>query len=293
MLRAARLPHALAVALVARAATASVEIGVHARVLSAGEPVRIEVAVAQPLASLTGRFLDQELFFVPREAEAGAGERWSAWSLVPLEQRPGPAAVEVVGHTVAGETLAGRRPVTIEPRTFPEELLSVEPRYVEPPAEVRERLAQEQQKVDAVYASRRRTAPPTGPFVRPVSGEPTSPFGTRRVYNGKPKSPHPGIDLRAATGTPVRCAGPGRVVLAQDLYYSGNTAIVDHGGGLFTIYAHLSALHVTENQDVEAGALLGLSGATGRVTGPHLHWGAKIGKRPFDPTALLEARLFD
>ena len=98
--------------------------------------------------------------------------------------------------------------------------------------------------------------------------------------------------VRAATGTPVLASGPGTVVLASDLYYSGNTVIVDHGGGLFTLYAHLSRLGVDEGQQVAAGDRVGLSGATGRVTGPHLHWGAKIGDLPFDPRALLDGSLF-
>ena len=101
------------------------------------------------------------------------------------------------------------------------------------------------------------------------------------------------MDLRAPTGTEVRASGSGLVVLSSDLYYSGNIVIVDHGGGLFTLYAHLSELRVKEGQEVAAGDLLGLSGATGRVTGPHLHWGAKIGNRPFDPQALLDPALFD
>ena len=129
-------------------------------------------------------------------------------------------------------------------------------------------------------------------FVRPVPGQPTSVFGTRRVFNGQARDPHPGLDLRAASGTDVVASGPGRVVLAQDLYYSGNTVIVDHGGGLFTLYAHLSSIGVENGANVEAGQSLGASGATGRVTGPHLHWGAKIGAIPFNPTALLDDRLF-
>ena len=128
--------------------------------------------------------------------------------------------------------------------------------------------------------------------MRPVPGEPTSTFGKRRFFNDKPRSPHPGLDLRAATGTPVLAAGSGLVAISQDLYYSGNTVIIDHGGGLFTIYAHLSELDVSVGDELEAGVPIGKSGATGRVTGPHLHWGAKIGDRPFDPTALLDPVLF-
>ena len=129
--------------------------------------------------------------------------------------------------------------------------------------------------------------------MRPVGGDPTSIFGTRRVFNGQPRSPHPGLDLRASEGTPVRSSGAGRVAIAQDLYYSGNTVIVDHGGGLYTLYAHLSSIDVAEDQEIGPGQIVGESGATGRVTGPHLHWGAKIGNRPFDPRALLEPVLFE
>jgi murein DD-endopeptidase MepM/ murein hydrolase activator NlpD len=112
------------------------------------------------------------------------------------------------------------------------------------------------------------------------------------VFNGVPKSPHSGLDLRAATGVPVKAAGAGRVRLSRNLYYSGNTVILDHGAGLFTVYAHLSTIAVREGDEVEAGAQVGKVGATGRVTGPHLHWGAKVGDRPFDPSALLDPALF-
>jgi murein DD-endopeptidase MepM/ murein hydrolase activator NlpD len=144
----------------------------------------------------------------------------------------------------------------------------------------------------AVYESRRLVVPPGQPFLRPVPGDPTSVFGTRRFFNEQPRDPHPGLDLRASTGTPVISSGAGRVALAAELYYAGGTVIVDHGGGLFTVYAHLSELLVEDGDEVDAGSRIGLSGATGRVTGPHLHWGAKIGNRPFDPEALLDPRLF-
>jgi murein DD-endopeptidase MepM/ murein hydrolase activator NlpD len=112
------------------------------------------------------------------------------------------------------------------------------------------------------------------------------------VFNGKRASPHSGLDLRASKGDPVRAAGGGRVVLAESLYYSGNTVILDHGAGLFTLYAHLSEIKVEDGDDTAQEQIIGLAGATGRVTGPHLHWGAKIGDRPFDPSALLDPLLF-
>jgi murein DD-endopeptidase MepM/ murein hydrolase activator NlpD len=212
--------------------------------------------------------------------------------MIDLEQPAGVAAIEVRGRSTSGKTVAGTHAVTIESKEFPREQLSVAPKYVEPPPDVQKRLVRERRMLSALYESRRAVAPSSPTFVRPVPGEPTSVFGTRRIYNGKPRSPPPGLDLRASTGTSVTASGGGRVGLAQGLYYSGNTVIVDHGGGLFTLYAHLSELLVNEGDEVASGQPVGLSGATGRVTGPHLHWGAKIGDRPFDPTALLDERLF-
>jgi murein DD-endopeptidase MepM/ murein hydrolase activator NlpD len=266
-------------------------IDLHARELGPGEPVLVRVSAGEPLESLEGRFLDREVFMVRDGVAEDGGERWSGWTMIALDEAPGPAVLEARGRCLSGREAGGTRALTIEARAFPRETLTVAPKYVEPPAEVRQRLENERRKLRALYASRRPVAPSREVFLRPVPGEPTSVFGTQRFYNGEPRSPHPGLDLRAATGTPVKSSGHGRVGLAEDLYYSGGTVIVDHGGGLFTIYAHLSQLLVGEGDEVEAGQRVGLSGATGRVTGPHLHWGAKIGDRPFDPTALLDARL--
>jgi murein DD-endopeptidase MepM/ murein hydrolase activator NlpD len=264
---------------------------VHARELAPGEPIRVEVMAPEPLENLEGTFLGQELF-MSRIAETDQGENWSGWTMIALDQEPGSAAIELSGTSRDGRAVASTRALNIAPKEFPEEHLEVESKYVEPPKEVQERLARERKKLRAMYKVRRPVERVGAPFIRPVPGEPTSTFGKRRFFNGKPRSPHPGLDLRAAVGTPVHASGPGEVVIAQDLYYSGNVVIIDHGGGLFTLYAHLSELGVAEGDVVEAGELVGLSGATGRVTGPHLHWGAKIGNRPFDPTALLDSALF-
>ncbi len=266
-------------------------IEVRARAIEPGEPLRVEIASTAPLKSLDGEFLGQNVHFV-RRTSTEAGERFSGWTMVPLDQTPGPALIEVRAADARDRIVPGTYALTIRPKQFPEEKLAVSRDYVEPPQEVEARIAREQARTKAIYARRSDTAPPDEPLVRPVPGEPTSIFGTRRLYNGEPRAPHPGLDLRAADGTPVRCAGPGLVALADDLYYSGRTVIVDHGGGLFTIYAHLSAIDVREGQALEAGTLIGRSGHTGRVTGPHLHWGAKIGDQPFDPTALLDPALF-
>jgi murein DD-endopeptidase MepM/ murein hydrolase activator NlpD len=271
---------------------APLQIEVRARALRPGEPVRIDVIAPVRAESLAGEFLGRSVFLV-RGAEREAGDAWSGWSVIDLDRPPGPVPVQVRGRAVDGRPLHGTGTVTIEAWDFPEERLAVAPQYVEPPAEVQERLARERATLAGVYGTRRSVAPADRPFAAPVAGEATSPFGTRRTFNGEPRDPHSGLDLRAPAGTPVHAAGPGIVTLARDLYYSGRTVIVDHGGGLFTVYAHLSEMRVREGDAAATGDLLGLSGASGRVTGPHLHWGAKVGDVAFDPTALLDPSLWD
>lgn len=278
-----------------RAETVPLKVELRARAVAPGEPVRVVVHAPAKLASLHATFLGESVFMMragdPTD-EAVAAEVWSGWGMVGLDQTPGPVAVEVRGSTEDGREALGTLAVSVKPKDFPSEELTVAPKFVTPPPEVQERLEKERAKLRQVYVRRTPLPLPSKPFARPVPGDPTSTFGTRRLYNGKPRSPHPGLDLRAAEGTPIHSSGPGRVVVAQDLYYSGNTVIVDHGGGLYTIYAHLSFIQVSEGSEVEQGQVLGLSGATGRVTGPHLHWGAKIGNRPFDPMALVDPALY-
>jgi hypothetical protein len=252
-----------------------------------GEPLRVEANADRPLESLAGEFLGESFPLFP----AGDG-RWIGWTMIPLDQEPGTQNLRVDGKAAGGAIAHGSIEVTVAFKKFPEESLKVAPKYVEPPKEVQERLQREQAKLVKIYA--RRSAGPTEeePFLRPVPGPPTSVFGTRRIFNGQARDPHSGWDLDAETGDPILAAASGQVVLAQDLYYSGNIVILDHGFGRFTLYAHLSEIGVKEGQQVARGELLGKAGATGRVTGPHLHWGAKIGDKPFDPAALLDPALF-
>jgi len=265
------------------------EIRVDARAVAPGEPLRIHVVSSSALESLTATLLGESVFMTPAdEAEL----HWSGWSMIGLDQEPLTASIEFRGATRDGREALGTWAIEIAAKEFPEENLAVAPKFVEPPPEARKRIERERAKLAEIYRHREAYTPPTAPFVRPVPGIKTSIFGMRRLFNGQPRSPHPGLDLRAEEGTPVYASGPGRVVLAEDLYYSGNIVIIDHGGGLFTLYAHLSEISIAAGAAAAAGDLIGLSGSTGRVTGPHLHWGAKIGDRPFDPEALLEASLF-
>lgn len=270
-----------AAAIAAAAPEPAVALRPFAREYAPGELVRFVAEGAPATSSLRGEFLGAEITFIRTDERSGV---WVGWGVIPLDAKPGVAKITLNGKD-AGE-------IQVAEKTFPEQRLTVESKFVNPPKGEQARIDRERKKLGAIYARRTALPPPGAPFVRPVPGEPTSEFGTRRFFNGEPRAPHPGIDLRASTGTPVMASGPGRVALATDLYYSGGTVIVDHGAGLFTVYAHLSKIEIKEGAAVKAGDEVGKSGATGRVTGPHLHWGARVGEAIFDPRALLDPRLF-
>jgi murein DD-endopeptidase MepM/ murein hydrolase activator NlpD len=262
-----------------------------ARAFEPGEVVRFEVHTDAEVSALGGEFLGAASTFV-RAAGNVAGERWVGWAVIPLDAAAGNAGYRLKASRSDGSTQTVSGTLTVSPKSFPEQRLTVESKFVNPPKAAAARIAREQKRLAAIYARRTPLAPAATPFVKPVSGDPTSEFGTRRFFNGVSRAPHPGLDLRAASGTPVLAAGAGRIALATDLYYSGGTVIVDHGAGLFTVYAHLSKIEAKEGADIAAGDRVGLSGATGRVTGPHLHWGARVGGAIFDPRGLLDPQLF-
>jgi murein DD-endopeptidase MepM/ murein hydrolase activator NlpD len=268
--------------------TRALDVSVRARELAPGELVRVDVRAEEPLERVTGTLRGEALDFVAACEEAGPCGTWSAWAALDLDWKPGRLEAAVTASGASGATLRGARTLELQAKSFPTSELKVDKKYVDPPAAEAARIARDNAKLGKVYARRTPMPPPQDAWVRPVPGEPTGVFGSRRVFNGQKRKPHAGLDLRAPEGTPVKSAGPGTVALAEDLYFSGNTVIVDHGGGLFLVYAHLSRIGVKAGERVEAGTQLGLSGATGRVTGPHLHWGGKVGPRIFDPTSLLD-----
>jgi murein DD-endopeptidase MepM/ murein hydrolase activator NlpD len=160
---------------------------------------------------------------------------------------------------------------------------------VNPPKRAVPRIEREAKELNAIFANSIGVRLWAEGAVRPVEGVAVSGFGVQSVLNGQARGPHNGLDLAAVTGTPVYAPTPGLVVAARAFYYSGNTVILDHGQGLFSTMAHLSAIDVAEGQRVARGALLGKVGATGRVTGPHLHWAVRLHGARVDPLSLLDA----
>jgi murein DD-endopeptidase MepM/ murein hydrolase activator NlpD len=241
---------------------------------------RMPASVREPVVS----FGDQA---VPLFALPGEAKRVYAGVVgIALAARPGPAEVTVAWNEGAPPRSTAAAFV-IRPGTYGEEALRVDPRHVSPsPAEL-ERIRREQAELKQIYASGSRARLWQGGFRVPVPGEMNGPFGTRRVFNGELQSQHTGTDFRAQTGEPVHAAAAGVVRLAKDLFYSGNAVILDHGAGVFTSYSHLSRMEVRAGQRVQKGMVVGLAGATGRATGPHLHWAVKVNSVNVNPMTFI------
>ena len=213
-------------------------------------------------------------------------------------------ALVVAGHAIVGvaadasigkrrvtvTTAAGRRDIefTVVAKEFPEEHLAIENRrMVNPlPADL-ERHAQERAIQDAAYALRTPVRVDLVPFNRPVQGRVSSPFGFRRVFNGQPRARHSGLDIAAAAGTPVQAPAPATVAAVGDFFFNGNTVLLDHGGGLVTMYCHLQRVDVEAGAMVARGDVIATVGATGRATGPHLHWTVSLQNVRVDPVQTM------
>jgi len=196
---------------------------------------------------------------------------------IDLELHPAPYEWKVMWTAADGSAQSCGVSLVVRAGKFATERLKVENQFVQPDPEQQKRAEADQKKMRAIYDTVTPEQLWTGKFRLPLQGVTTGGnFGRRRVLNGQPRSPHAGVDFPAMAGTPVYASQSGNVVLAEELYYSGNTVVIDHGYGIYTMYAHLSAIGAHAGDKVEAGAEVGKVGATGRVTGPHLHWGVTI-----------------
>jgi len=253
--------------------------------VESGSPVLIHVD-APPTATLEGNWLGRALNFFP----ARNGRGWFALAGVDVEAPAGPSTLQI-HSTLAGSTRDLSRTVEIHEAHYRTGTLSVAPQFVSPGPDALKIIEEEVKLKDKVFAASAPQPLWVGDFRAPVTAQPTDSFGTRRTFNGKLASIHKGMDFRAATGTPVKAANSGTVVLARKLYYEGNCVVIDHGLGLYTISMHFSRIDVHEGQKVNQGDQLGLSGATGRVTGPHLHWAVRWQGAYLDPAKLLRMNL--
>lgn len=208
--------------------------------------------------------------------------RWFALLGIPLDTLPGDLEIGVFFGSTA--TI---RHVAVQIKNYPEQRLTIkDKRKVEPNPEDLARIEREKQTTDAIKRRFSASAPATD-FALPASGPLSSRFGLRRIFNGLPRNPHAGLDVAAGAGTPVRAPADGVVVDTGEYFFNGNTVFIDHGQGLITAYMHLSRVVVQPGQSIKKGKEIGAIGATGRATGPHLHWAVILNNTPVDPELFL------
>ena len=205
---------------------------------------------------------------------------------IPLSATPADAAIQLEWTDSRGHQSASI-PLRIQDGKYKREALKVDPRHVTLSKKNLQRVKREKKEIQRIFSSGSDTRRWFGSFRRPLASDTTSSYGTRRLFNGQHRSYHRGTDFRANVGTPVYASNSGIVRLAKNLFYSGNIVIVDHGMGVFTNYAHLSKIQVVAGQVIASGHQIGLSGASGRVSGPHLHWAVRVNGVYVDPLQFL------
>ncbi|MGD0628430.1 MAG: M23 family metallopeptidase [Terracidiphilus sp.] len=254
--------------------------------VQAGSPELIRVD-APATAALDGEWMGRKLEFF----RASNNQVWFALAGADVEAPVGPSSLRVRVRLENGAVRDLTRDVEIHAAHYLTGKLTVPPKFVSPGPEALKQIEDESKLKASIFAASAPEPLWSSSFRAPVTAQATDSFGTRRMFNGKLASIHKGMDYRAAMGTPVRAGNSGVVVLARPLYFEGNCVIIDHGLGLFTLSMHFSRIDVQEGQRVSVGEQLGLSGATGRVTGPHLHWAVRWQGAYLDPAKLLRLDL--
>ena len=271
-----------------------VELKLSAPDAAQGTLLIAEIRSPKPLSEVSGKWNERDVpFWQAKGKEPGTSTADIRKALlgVDLEKAAGKYEFTVTGQLQGGERVSCRVAVEVKEGHFATENLTVKKQFVEPNPEQEARAEAETKRLRAIYDSVTPERLWNGPFRVPLDGDfKGSNFGKRRVLNGHPGSPHSGVDFPASTGTPVHAAQKGRVVLAEDLYFSGNTVIVDHGLGIYTFYCHFSEIDSKVGDEVVAGTVLGKVGATGRVTGPHLHWGLQVEHTRVNALELLKVQ---
>lgn len=265
----------------ALALAAALTITPASRAMQPGELVVLTVTSEVPLTAVQATAFDTKVTGFEDDPT-----HWRVLIGIDLDAKLGVHPIVVTATTATGPVTSTYQ-LKVITKKFPTRSLKVDEGFVNPPAEVMPRINAESKEQQAIWAAPAPTRLWTAPFVRPVPHAANSAFGTRSIFNGQPRGAHGGADFLSPAGAPIKAPNAGRIVLAKDLYYSGGTVIIDHGLGVFSFLCHMSKINVSLGDTVTPGQIIGLVGATGRVTGAHLHWTVRVAGARVDPLALL------
>jgi len=252
-----------------------------------GSPLLFEVAPPAKLTALSAKWLEHQISL----SYDATRKSWFGIAGVSLETRPGNYVLELKGTTARQEEVSISKTLTVRAAKYPSVAVTVAKKYTEPSKEQLARIQEDKSVKQDVFQHTDPAREWAGRFRAPVNASVSDVFGTRRTFNGKTQSLHQGLDYAVPTGTPVSAANAGTVLLAGPLYFEGNCVVLDHGQGLLTLYLHLSEIKVKQGERIEAGQPIGLSGGTGRATGPHLHLAVRWQGVYLNPATLLTLKL--
>jgi murein DD-endopeptidase MepM/ murein hydrolase activator NlpD len=247
-----------------------------------GAPVLFEVKPPSPITELAGKWLGHAVVF-----SSLPNGRWFALAGVSLETKPGAYPLDLTGRIGHAPSVTTTQQFEVAAADYPSVKLTVSKKFTEPRPEQLATIKRDQEIKGKAFATASPDREWIGRFDAPVEAPISDVFGTRRVFNGVTKSVHQGLDFRVGPGTPVAAVNSGTVILARPLYFEGNCVVIDHGQSLLTLYLHLSEFKVKEGEAVKRGQIVGLSGASGRATGPHLHIAVRWQGTYLDPAVLL------
>jgi murein DD-endopeptidase MepM/ murein hydrolase activator NlpD len=252
-----------------------------------GSPILLQVTSPQRLESLSGKWLEHEVFF----SFDTPSKTWRGIAGASLETKPGKYVLTLAGKTVAGKEVSFQQAIPVGKANYRQIAVTVPKQFTEPGPEQLREINEDKALKQRVLGQVSPERDWAGKFLPPVQAPISDVFGTARVFNGNVQSVHQGLDFGVPAGTPVAALNAGTVLLAQMLFFEGNCVVLDHGQGLLTIYMHLSKIEVKEGEKVKRGQQIALSGGTGRASGPHLHVAVRWEGIYLDPAILLNLQM--
>ncbi len=270
------------------AAPSGLSVELNYRAFEPGEVIAVEIEDALRVQEARVQFLKRTFPMGRNETS----QRLFAFVSLDLELEPGFYPLKVFIKKHSGEWEKVQKRIIFPSKEFPLSKLWVDRKFLTPPAKFKERIEWESELLRVLFNTYTPEWRGVGKFIFPSSGSARPSFGERRLFNDFHWSTHRGIDVASPLGSPVLASNSGKVILARNLYYAGNAVIIDHGIGVFTFYVHLSRFNVKRGDLVRKGDIIGKVGATGRVTGPHLHWAVMVAGKNVDPYSLLSLDLY-